>query len=98
MRDVARMDDERRLIVHAVYDVDGLRQGPGDVGICLLIKTDVSIADLYEQRLAQFRSALLVAGRHGQIDGREYAARQSEKGSSSAIGHAFQGVAPRQQR
>jgi hypothetical protein len=77
------------------FNVDGLRQGPGNVRIGLFIETDVSVTDLDEQRLAQFCSAFLVAGRHGQINRREYSARQREKCAGPAVGHAFEGVAAR---
>ncbi len=48
MRDIARMDDERRLLGHAVHEIDGLGQSRIDVGIRVFVEADVGVADLNE--------------------------------------------------
>jgi len=96
--DIAGMDDERGLLGHPVHEIDGLREGPVDIGIRVLIEASVCVADLNEQRLSQPRSTLFVSGRHRQLDRREDAARQGEEGAGPAIGHAFERVATRSQQ
>src|SRR5579862_2458797 len=48
VRDVARVDNERRLIVHRVDEVDRLVERPVDVRIRLFAEADVRVADLHE--------------------------------------------------
>ena len=45
---VAGVYDELRLVRQRVDSVDRRLQGGGDVGICLLVKADVTIANLHE--------------------------------------------------
>ena len=46
--DIAGMNNECRLLNHAVHNIDSLRQGRIDVGIRVLVETDMGVADLNE--------------------------------------------------
>jgi hypothetical protein len=96
MRDVAGVNDQRRLRRHAVDVVDCLGQRAIDVRIRFLVEADMRVADLHEQRLAQIGGSVFVGGGHGQVDGHQYPTRQCKQGPGSAVSHAFQRVAARQ--
>ena len=51
--DIAGMDDERGLLGHPVHEIDGLREGPVDIGIRVLIEASVCVADLMAYPAAQ---------------------------------------------
>ena len=92
------MDDERRLLGHPVHEINGLREGPVDIGIGVLTEADVRVADLHERRFSQPGCTLFISSRHRELDRREDAACQGEEGTDPAIGHAFERVATRLQQ
>jgi hypothetical protein len=51
----------------------GLHEGPVDIGIRVLVETDVGIADLHEQGLPRPAGPLPVSSRQRQLDRRENA-------------------------
>jgi hypothetical protein len=51
VRDVARVDDERRPVGHCIHQVHRLAERPGDIRVSVLGEADVGVADLQEERL-----------------------------------------------
>ena len=98
MRDVAGVDDERRLLGQAVDDVDRAVERSGHIGIRLLVEADVAIADLHEERPAETCGALAVAGRYREIDWSEDAPGEGKECPGAAEGEALERAAARGER
>ena len=89
------MNDERGLLGQSVHQIDCLREGRVDIRIGVFVEADVGIADLHEERLPQPGAGELFGGGQCQVDRREHATSQGEERTRSAIGHAFERIAPR---
>jgi hypothetical protein len=87
------VQEESRLHGHGVYEVDGLQQRGVDIGIGVLVKSDVRVADLNEQRLTREAAVVPIASGQNQVDRSKNAAREREECTGAAEGHALQGLA-----
>jgi len=94
--DVAGVDDQRRLLGHRVDEIDRPAERSGDIGIGVLGESDVGVAHLQEQRLAERGEALLVVSGTGEIDRRECPAGEDEQRPRGAVRHTLQRAATRQ--
>jgi hypothetical protein len=54
MRDVAGVDCKGRQPGECIHQIDGTVERSSDVGICVLVESDMRIADLHEERCPAF--------------------------------------------
>src|SRR6266850_168257 len=95
MREIAGVQDERRLFGSRLDLCDGGTQRGGDIGVRRLVEPDMAIADLDEAEAAHAPAVTQGAAR-GLLNRHalEHAALQGPHGSSADPSHTLQEPAP----
>src|SRR3954468_17470745 len=93
MRDVARVDDERRAVRHGADLLDGRLQRCLRRRVRLLAEADVAVADLYEAQRVLRHGCI---GGADQVEGLEHAALHHPDNAGAGPGRALQQAAATQ--